>query len=548
MQAILVVDDDLAVRQLLATILQVEGFAVLSAATGAEALAAVVKHTIDLAIIDLGLPDMNGRELSVRLRDLPGGRDLRQMIISGNPPRPDEDLGADAVLSKPFDFTHFVDILTTLMAAPLRAGDAELAAELDRILAGGLITPVFQPIVDLTTGEVVGVEGLARGPEGPLHGALELFDAAHRFGRLHELDLLCRVAVLTAARANGDLVPPLVFVNVEPGIIDLPMSAALEEILATPLPFRTVVEFTERALTRRVPALLRHAEEIRSRGNVVALDDLGAEPSSVAMLPLVQPEIIKMDASLLRPDLSDLEADTAAAVAFYAQRSDARVIAEGIETEEDRQRAIALGAHWGQGWLFSRPGRLESVLAGCQIARRPELANRVRVDIDARRTPFEIALELGAVPVRGTNAFVASLMVNLRAQAARLHGAGLLLAAVRDVSALEDPARPTWSEVAAVTGVVGLVGVDVPDVPWPKVYGTALAPSDPLAGEWACVVFGPHVAVVLSARPAADGAMDYVLSREDILVARVARLLTSRLQPRASLARTTALPPSRPAS
>jgi EAL domain-containing protein (putative c-di-GMP-specific phosphodiesterase class I)/ActR/RegA family two-component response regulator len=553
MQTVLVVDDDESVRDLITVILEVEGFTTFAAATGEEALAIAARHHVDVVTIDLLLPGMSGAELAQILRDDPKTAGARQMIISGAPQGVNaEGLVADAILSKPFDFNAFVSILRKLMAAPPTTKALhEQAAALDEILRGGLVFPVFQPIVDLTTGRVVGIEGLARGPMGPLHEAQQLFQAAHRLGRLHELDTLCRLKVLSTARDASPLTPPLVFVNAEPGSMHLPMSEELMALLLSPLPFCVVVEFTERALTRRVPALLRHAEEIRERGNVVALDDLGVDPGSLAVLPLVQPEIIKLDMSLLAAESAanmPAAAATATAAAAYAERSGAIVIAEGIENEEHLARAIGLGAQWGQGHLFGRPGPI-SELADRAVARRiPQLPTRPRVDVDAGQTPFGLAVATGLTPRLGERRLLLRVSQHLEQHARQLGDVGVLLAAIQQHAVLSPRMQAAYAELAASTAVLGVLGVGVPPEPFPRAYGVDLDPDEPLAREWVITVLGPHVAVVLAARQrseAVDGGgatYDFVLSYDWAYAHRVGRLLTRRLVPRAAIARTTALP------
>ncbi|GAA4606409.1 EAL domain-containing protein (putative c-di-GMP-specific phosphodiesterase class I) [Actinoplanes octamycinicus] len=230
---------------------------------------------------------------------------------------------------------------------------------ISEVLRDRLVFPVFQPIVDLATGGVVGLEALARGPAGT---ALEfpdrLFAAAHQAARLGALDMLCCERALESA-VTAAVPPPLLFVNAEPSVLDQPLSARLLEILDGGLPFRMVLEFTERALPAVPGSLLRLAGMVHGWGNGLALDDVGVDPMSLAFLPLVEPEVIKLDMSVVRDPDSAHARQVAAVVRAEALRTGARVIAEGIETEQHLRAALDLGAHWGQGWLFGRPGPIE---------------------------------------------------------------------------------------------------------------------------------------------------------------------------------------------
>src|SRR3954470_21900951 len=134
--------------------------------------------------------------------------------------------------------------------------ETALAGELRRILAGGLVRSVYQPIVDLDTGEVVAYEALARGPEGsPLERPDLLFATAHECGLVADLEWACRAAALRGALAAG--LRKTLFVNVEPSLLDTPAPAYVGELLArASRELDVVLELTERALTDRPAEML----------------------------------------------------------------------------------------------------------------------------------------------------------------------------------------------------------------------------------------------------------------------------------------------------
>src|SRR5438094_762182 len=118
---------------------------------------------------------------------------------------------------------------------------------------------------------------------------------------------------------------------------------------------RIVLELTERDLTRRPADLLRLVSWTRDRYWGVALDDVGAEPESLALLPFVEPDVVKLDMKLIQEEITADEEAVVDAVQRYARRTGASVLAEGIETQEHRDKGLQLGANLGQGWLFGRP-------------------------------------------------------------------------------------------------------------------------------------------------------------------------------------------------
>src|ERR1700742_4098986 len=187
-------------------------------------------------------------------------------------------------------------------------------------IADGLdVQAAFQPIVDLRDGAVVGYEALARPRDGS--SPEQLFALAREQGRLTEVDRACRTAALEAASAAGLSEPFALFLNADAG--------ALEDALPE-LPHghaTLVLEVTETALTERPDAVLRTLSELRTRGWGVALDDDGADSRSLALMPLLYPDVIKLDLRLLRERALRDVARVVTAVAAEAERRHATVLA-----------------------------------------------------------------------------------------------------------------------------------------------------------------------------------------------------------------------------
>src|ERR1700761_7876620 len=262
-------------------------------------------------------------------------------------------------------------------------------AELMAALATG-IHSIYQPIVRLADRRVIAYEALARGPAGsPLELPETLFATARREGLETTLDWECWRAALRGALEGGIGPGRALFVNVEPS------SAAswvpeigdplLEDALAN---FPLVVELTERALPNHTTDLIPLAEDLRRRGARIALDDVGTDPRSLALMPFLRPDVIKLDLKLMQNSPSREIAEVVHAVNAEAERTGALILAEGIETEDHLRRALALGASYGQGWLFGRPGEWREDPAPpdafSPLRRTPATV------LPSRRTPFEI--------------------------------------------------------------------------------------------------------------------------------------------------------------
>lgn len=213
------------------------------------------------------------------------------------------------------------------------------------------MVPCFQSVVSLVTGEVVGIEALARWPTVRGVDPAEVFALARARGIVSDVDFACRSAAVKEAR-SADLTDGLaLYLNFEPeGIADLARTEAHLDALESG--GDVVLEITERGLDADPDRLRSMVRSARRRGFAIALDDVGANRATVTALSLVEPDIVKLDASILRRPRSFQTMRVMFAVRRYVAATGAVVLAEGIESHRDRVRAVELGATLGQGWLF----------------------------------------------------------------------------------------------------------------------------------------------------------------------------------------------------
>jgi diguanylate cyclase (GGDEF)-like protein len=236
---------------------------------------------------------------------------------------------------------------------------SELSAQIARVVNERLIRPVYQPIVDLTTGRVIGFEGLSRPfPETGFTEPSPMFGAAESVGRTVELDLTCLHAVVAGARQ----VPPdqLLTINISPRTIEAPhfTTDALLSILARHgiAPGRVIVELTERERVEDLSRLQRALTDLQRTGLRIAADDVGAGNAGLRLLSQFRFDIVKIDLSLVQ---EGAERDSSRAVLRslrdLAGRWGASVIAEGLETAGQLRTVRELGVSAGQGYLLARP-------------------------------------------------------------------------------------------------------------------------------------------------------------------------------------------------
>ncbi len=231
-----------------------------------------------------------------------------------------------------------------------------------QLLSAGALRTLFQPIVDLDAdGAVVGYEALARGPVGSkLEMPASLFPAVAAEELAGELDRACRIRAIQDALDAGMGKERYLFVNAEPAWLE--GDAVLDELSETSLgDISLVVELTERALAASPRDVLEAVRWLRQRGCRIALDDVGVDRRSLALMPFLSPDVIKLDRSITQSEKFDPHhAHVVNAVGAEAERSGAIILAEGIETQQHLTRARAMGARLGQGWLYGRPEPLTS--------------------------------------------------------------------------------------------------------------------------------------------------------------------------------------------
>ena len=269
---------------------------------------------------------------------------------------------------------------STVRAAP-RPTDRD-----DALLSDGVgLRSVFQPLVRLADSALVGYEVLSRGPRGHrLESPLALMAEAARTGREIELDWAMLTRALRSTLAvHAD--PRLSwFFNAERRLAREPLPADLLPLLRQMVRGAAAVRHrVHRAVPHRRPgSLLAAVDRVRAVGGGVALDDVGADPASLALLPLVNPDVVKLDMRLVRQHLSRDIATITNAVRAHCEDTGAVTLAEGIETEDDVLVAEALGAQYGQGWLFGRPAEepasVDTGRGTCPGSAATRCATRVR--------------------------------------------------------------------------------------------------------------------------------------------------------------------------
>ncbi len=237
------------------------------------------------------------------------------------------------------------------------------------LFADGRLSIVLQPIVDLESGATVGVEALSRFITDPPRPPNLWFSAAARHGRGLELE----AAAITRAL---HLLPSLpsgwyMAVNASP---DLVQSGVLDELVTDGADDRLVVEITEHAAVADYDRLLSTLRGVRDRGGRVAVDDAGAGFASLRHVVQLQPDIIKIDGSLIRGlDAEPLNRAMVESLVSFAASTGATLVAEAVETASELAVLQDLGVAVAQGYLFASPGGVDDLRAQYPVTVPPAL-------------------------------------------------------------------------------------------------------------------------------------------------------------------------------
>ena len=247
---------------------------------------------------------------------------------------------------------------TRELRAPRRAG------------VESLLSTVFQPIVDLTTGEPAAFEALSRFSNG---NPQEVFDRA----LLHGTQASLEAAALRSALTGWEGTLP-VSLNVSGATI---ATAEVQEALTGDLS-HVILELTESDSAASTPEVLAAVTDLRARGARIAVDDFGVGFSNIERVALLDPDLLKLDMSLVRGiDRNPMLQAVVRGCLAYVESTGGLLCAEGIETAAELAALVGLGVQLGQGYLLGRP-RDYAHYEGCT-----DLSTGATRDLLRRTTP-----------------------------------------------------------------------------------------------------------------------------------------------------------------
>ncbi|MBU1229122.1 MAG: EAL domain-containing protein [Proteobacteria bacterium] len=301
------------------------------------------------------------------------------------------------------------------------------AITIDDILENGWVSAAFQPLVSIKRKALLGVEALARcSAPGENIPPLEMFRMAGEAGRLLEFDRLCRKKALEAFAPIHALDRGLIVsLNVDGHAIDAEAARSGTLIgLVKSLgisPNNVLIEIVE-SRAKDSKALEEFVGIHRKNGFLIALDDLGAGHSNLDRIPLLKPDVLKLDRSLVSGvDGHMTKLEVVKSFVQMASRLGALALAEGVERQEDILRLLEIGVDVFQGYYFGRPAmrmprpeivteRIDYLAARFQASATERFA--AQKELYARHDALVLGLcqRLGAVGAAGLDMLLTSFI------------------------------------------------------------------------------------------------------------------------------------------
>lgn len=367
--SVLLADDEPEPLRAAARILRHGGFSVDAFDDGKSAAEAILKNTYDVVITDISMPNMNGIELLQFMRE--HDEDVPVILVTGAPAVETAvealEHGAYKYLVKPVSPDRLESVVQKAiqmrqMAAIRRqavellgtksAPTQELKSSFRRAMETMWIA--FQPIIQ-RDGVLYGHEALLRSSEPSLPHPGAVIEAAERLERLDYLGR--RVRERAASAVAGGEESGVLFVNLHPRDLDDEDLWDKDSPLAR-IANNVVLEITERSSVSDVKDLRQKVVRLRKIGFRIAVDDLGAGYAGLTSFALLEPEIVKIDMTLVRDvDKLPVKQRLVESITSLCREMGIKVVGEGVESIEERDTLIELGVDLFQGYYMAKPDR-----------------------------------------------------------------------------------------------------------------------------------------------------------------------------------------------
>jgi EAL domain-containing protein (putative c-di-GMP-specific phosphodiesterase class I) len=369
---VLVVDDEPELLRGVCRGLKLLGYSVTEARNGEEAVQHLSRRAFDVVVSDIVMPGMGGIQLlkEIRQHDL----HVPVVLMTGAPAvstavqaleygafhyltKPVEPEALDQIVQKAVRMQRMARVKQQAAellghAGALGADRAGLEASFNRAMQSMWIA--YHPIVDIRQKTIFGYEALLRSTEPSLPHPGAVIDAAMRLGRIEPLGRAIRSLAAEPMPQDQDFA---LFVNLHVTDLTDPALSDPESPLSR-IAHRVVLEITERSSLDEVRDARRRVAALREMGFRIAVDDLGAGYAGLSSFTLLEPEIVKLDMSLIRDiHVTSTKQKVVRSMTTLSKDMGMTVVAEGVETRQECECLVDLGCDLLQGFLFAKPGR-----------------------------------------------------------------------------------------------------------------------------------------------------------------------------------------------
>ncbi len=356
---LLVVEDEELTLRAWKRLLTSVGYEVTSTDNGVEALDLCRRFHFDAVLTDVGMAGIDGIELLKRIHAQ--DKELPVIVVTG-----DSDIhtalramehGVFKYLLKPASAEQLVATThdAVKQGRASRGGQTQSSEDLSTVFDRALqqLYMLYQPIVSWNQRRVVGYETLVRSNEPALGNPGALFKAAHALKGVDRIGRRIRELAPIPLQSRSEQL----FINLEPvDLLDEQLLASSSPLLA--MADRVVLEITERASMDNVPDVQARVRALRDAGYRIAVDDLGAGYAGLASFALLEPDVAKLDMSIVRDvHLIPTKQKLIASMCTLCHDMGMPIVVEGVECAEERDVLVDLGCDLFQGYFFAKPGK-----------------------------------------------------------------------------------------------------------------------------------------------------------------------------------------------
>ncbi len=382
---ILVIEDEESVRENILDLLEAENYDTISAADGKIGLQLAFSEAPDLVLCDLMMPEVDGYSVLTALREQIVTATIPFIFLTARSARSDfrqgMDLGADDYLTKPFTRAELLNAIVSRLSKQAilkqyikpnyetKAVSPE-AQKLEMCLRHTLeqrdfrqFQIYYQPIVDINSGKIIAAESLLRWqhPELGMVSPTQVIPLAESTGLIVPIGEWVLRSVCKQTKLWHDAGFPFLHIAVNLSVCELMQPKFSQKIIKFLLNNNLVadrigLELTESMIMQNVECALQNIQEVNSLGVQIAIDDFGTGYSSLLYLKQLPINTLKIDRYFIQNVASDLQkAAITTALIQMAHNLNIKVIAEGVETEQELEFLRTHECDAMQGFLFSRP-------------------------------------------------------------------------------------------------------------------------------------------------------------------------------------------------